>query len=280
MKKVELNDLPKYTNWISRLLGIEPFEKKVKSQKELEREYEGEKWGPLLERIKNNHAAGLEEIDKWNYVNDERCVWLKDGLYLMPVYEVYNAYINLVCETILPYIDKVSAVVELGSGYGNISLNLAKRLKLTDVPIFMGELSKSGVEASKIIAEREGIAIRAEQCNFFDLDLSTFDVPADSLIFTSFALVSIPSVPNDFCDRLLSVNPKYLVLFEPCKELYDPNTLIGLMRRRYIDINDYNQKIYTYFTQLNKLSLISIQESVIGINPLLPVSVLVFKVES
>ena len=46
-RSASLNELPLYSRWPARLLGIEPFERKIKNETELNREYELEQWTSL-----------------------------------------------------------------------------------------------------------------------------------------------------------------------------------------------------------------------------------------
>ena len=53
-RSASLNELPLYSRWPARLLGLEPFERKIKNETELNREYELEQWNPLLESAKES----------------------------------------------------------------------------------------------------------------------------------------------------------------------------------------------------------------------------------
>lgn len=52
-KKYTLDDLPRFSPWPARLLGLEPWGQRTKSSDEILREYEHENWGPLLAIVAN-----------------------------------------------------------------------------------------------------------------------------------------------------------------------------------------------------------------------------------
>jgi len=59
------------------------------------------------------------------------------------------------------------------------------------------------------------------------------------------------------------------VLFEPCKELFDLTTIHGILKIRYIEINDYNKNIYSYFAKSSRLNLIKIEKKRIWIKSII-----------
>ena len=59
-----IDDLPKYSPWPKRLLSQDPFEVKNKSEKEVLREFEDERWGGLLEKVRALTSPTLLDIEK------------------------------------------------------------------------------------------------------------------------------------------------------------------------------------------------------------------------
>jgi hypothetical protein len=67
---------------------------------------------------------------------------------------------------------------------------------------------------------------------------------------------------------------------EPCYEHCEGKTLLGLMRRRYIEVNDYNTNLVTVLREQRDRGVIDILEelpAVFGSNPLLAASVIVWR---
>ena len=63
MKEILFNDLPRYINWIKHTLSRRDFAIKYKTEEEVIREYDNEKWGGLLEKVKKSLNPSLEEVE-------------------------------------------------------------------------------------------------------------------------------------------------------------------------------------------------------------------------
>jgi hypothetical protein len=66
-----------------------------------------------------------------------------------------------------------------------------------------------------------------------------------------------------------------VVHFEPCYEHCDRQTLLGLMRQRYFEVNDYNTNLSTLLHEAENQALVRILEekpAIVGSNPFLVAS--------
>jgi len=279
--KYTINDLPKFSPWPARLIGIEPMEQKHKTPEEIMREYEHEKWGPLLENIRElKRDVSIEEVAKLALkdVRPSLCS-IADHFELLDPIDARQKYLKLVESTLRPYLP-ASALVELGAGYGSVILALAKREKFNQMRIMAGEYSASGVELIKRIAVFHRIDIEAEHCDFNLPTITNLAIPANALIFTSMATPYVSKLSVDFVRSLLAYHPKRVIHIEPCFEHCNTDTLIGILRRRYIEVNDYNINLVTLLHDQQSKGLIRIIEerpAVLGPNALLPVSVIVWE---
>ena len=68
-------------------------------------------------------------------------------------------------------------------------------------------------------------------------------MPKDAVVYTSHSIEQIPTLDDSFVHGLIRRAPRLVVHFEPCYDDQDDKTLIGLMRRRYIELNDYNRNL-------------------------------------
>jgi hypothetical protein len=187
-------------------------------------------------------------------------------------------YLKMVDHALEPYLP-ASALVELGAGYGSVIFSLAKRKKFSRMRIMAGEYSASGVELTKQIAMFENLTVDAAHCDFAMPNITSLPIPAGALLFTSYATPCVPVLSSDFVKSLLTYHPKAVVHIEPCYEHCAQNTVLGLLRRRYIEVNDYNTNLVTLLHDQQSKGLIQILEErplVFGLNPLLPVSVVVW----
>ena len=274
--KFTVNDLPLYNPWVKKLLGLEEFIPKIKNEKELEREYENEKWGVLLKKTEESEiACSIENVDSIAFDgNSETFSFYNDELLKSTYGELHKKYIELVYATVSPYLP-APAIVELGSGYGTVILNLAKYLK-KDQSLIAAEFAASGVKIIRRIADFENFNLKAGSCNFYDLNLDDLNIPAGSIIFTSFATTCIPELPNTFLDALLATNPKLVIHFEALYEHCDDD-LFGLLRKKYIMVNDYNKNLLTLVDNHPNITITERILPIIGINPLLCASILHWK---
>lgn len=285
MKPVEnytLDDLPRFSPWPARLLGHEPWKPKQKTPEEITREYETEKWGPLLERVKASGASvRVNQVDAWmlGSAPDVLCA-TNDGKWeLMPALKAHLRHLDLVERELKRYWP-ATALVELGCGYGSVILSLAKRLGLKGQPVLAGEYTESGVALVKLLAQSQGMAIDAQPCDFLRQPMTKLPVPPGALIFTSYATSTIPMLPAGFIDSLAAWQPRAVVHFEPCYEHCPPETLLGLLRKQYIKANDYNRNLLTELRgaqKRGKIEIINEQAAVFGMNALFPASIIAWR---
>ena len=136
------------------------------------------------------------------------------------------------------------------------------------------------MELIKLLAKKQECNIIAGRCNFYSKGLADFKIPCEAVIFTSYATMYIPEISADFVKSVCELNPSVVISVEPCYEHYSDETLLGMMRSRYIQVNDYNRNLVSLLHEqqrLGKIIILEEQINVFGINPLLPASILVWK---
>ncbi len=274
--KFSINDLPLYNPWVKKLLGLEGFSPKIKNEEELEREYENEKWGVLLKNIEERGIpSSIENVDSIAFDgNSETFSYYKDEFIKSTYGDLHKKYIDIVFAAVSPYLP-APAIVELGSGYGTIIMNLAKYLE-KDQLLIAAEFAPSGVKIIRKIADFENFNLKAGSCNFYDLNIGDLNIPDGSIIFTSFATTCVPELPNSFLDALLATNPKLVIHFEALYE-HCGDDLFGLLRKKYIMANDYNKNLLTLVENHPNITITEHTLPIIGTNPLLCVSILHWK---
>jgi hypothetical protein len=276
-----VNDLPKYSPWPARLLGLEKWEQKIKTPTEITREYEYEKWGPLLEKVeKVNTPLSVEDVDELVFRDNPNLVCsVGDHLTLLNYREAHKKYLDLLEKILKKYLP-ASALIELGAGYGSVIIPLARRKKFCNLPIYAGEYTASGTKLIGILSQREKKQILTGHCDFNLPNFLDFEIPHEGIIFTSFSAHYLPTMTPDFIESFLSLKPKIIINIEPCYDHFSSNTLMDLMRRKYIEVNDYNRNFVTLLKKFEKDGKIEILEEtpeLFGTNPLLPASVIVWR---
>jgi hypothetical protein len=277
---ITLDDLPKHSPWPARLLGITPVTQRRKTPAEVTREFDGEKWGPLRDFCSSNgRNVGLDEADEWVYRDVTQAPRFIQGEFSVAApLDTHRQFRDWVAE-VLAGLMPMAALVELGCGYGSVLLDIARRPPFRGLPVVAAEYTASGAAATALLAEAEGLLVTVGRCDFRQPGVTDLTVPPGSVIFTSSAAMYVPELANTFVDSFLALRPKAVVHFEPCHEHARPDSMLGLLLRRYIEVNDYNRNLVTLLkarAAAGDLQLQAEQPIVFGTNPLLPVSLLVW----
>jgi len=273
--------LPRFSPWPARLLGVTPWQQRHKSRDEVLREYEREKWGPLLGRARA--AAGslsLDAVTAWlNEGEAEHICSEGDALGLMSPQESHRVYVDVVANALAPHAAN-APLVELGAGWGSVLLTLLRRAPFAGRRAWAGELTDSGIALIGLIAQAEGMRVNVGRCDLSSTAIAEFPVPAGAVVFTAMAMPYVREVEQRLLSTIASWRPRAVVHVEPCYEHFSTDTLLGMLRRRYVELNDYNRNLLTALRTLEragKARIVEERPAVFGRNPLFPVSVLVWK---
>ena len=278
MTRVDLNDLPQWSPWPSRLLGMELWNEPSRTIEKVDQEYDKHKYGRCLSH--HSESGGIltpEEVKQFEFGQDLAttiCVSQRNDLVLMSLKEARSRFYQLIVEMMRHEIGQSTTVIELGCGYGYNLWMLRQRF--LNKYFVGGEQSANAVRlASNLFHEDQ--MIKVLQFDFYDPLYDIFkNVEHPITIFTSHAIEQLPKVIT-FFDAMLRNRTKIKAVFhfEPVYELHDTQTLLGLMRRRYAELNDYNRDL---LSQLRKWSdhirIVRIETDVFGMNPLNPTSVI------
>ncbi len=281
MPPYTLDDLPRFSPWPARLLGAAPWTPRRKTPEEIIREYDREKWGPLLERVKaHSGPLSLDLVENWTFSESPPSLcWVGGGFELMTAREALDRRIALMRELLIPYLP-APAIVELGAGYGSILLALGGDPVFQGIPLIAGELSPTGVEVINMIAAAEGLPVRASTWDLNAARDGALAAPPGAVVFTSYATTCVPKLGEDFLAVLGSWKPRVVVHFESCFEHADEGSLFGMLGRRYIQVNDYNTNLLTLLKEreaAGSLRIVAERPRVFGPNPLLAASVVVWE---
>lgn len=275
-----LNELPKYSEWPSRLLGEKPFIKRIKDYESVIREYDVDKWGQMLAIANTDNSFKLGDGDKFELGDDtDQIIWANQRLEKSSSYRSRDQYKTLLKEVLQTH-HSGESIVELGAGFGSIILYIAKQEVFKNSQFYAGEFTQSGVDLIKTLSKREGIKITADTCDLAARKITDLNIPCNSIIYTSMAMPYIQNVPHHFCQSLASFNPKLVIHFEPCFDFFDKDTSLGLMQRRYVEMNGYNQDLFQQLQSAQDRKEIDIQfieKNIFGENPFFPVSIIAWK---
>ena len=280
-----LDDLPCHSPWPARLLGLEPWEPRQKTRAEILREYEREKWAPLLARFRHARAqgspAGLADVDRWftPSASEDTLVTVNDEWQFMRPTTVRERYLGLIESALARWCPRPDALVELGAGYGGVLLHLL-RGTYSRVPAIGLDVCPSGVALLSEIARAEDLNVVAGTCDLTSPSVTDHAIPPRALFYTSYATSCVPNLPGEFVARLASFRPMLVVHFEPLFEHARQDTLLGLLRRRYVEVNGYDRSFLGTLrmaVQDGRIEILDELPNVFGANPLFAASVVVWR---
>ena len=274
---LSLDDLPRYSEWPARLLGLEAYPVRYKGETDVRREYEVDKWGTLLRQVRALDAPTVLDVEAVFVDLDAELPCYEDGtLFMGTERTMLDKHLGLYEATLRPYLDNASALVELGAGYGSKLLGLCGREGFADLPLYAGEYTSTGRELIELVSRSSLREIKVGHCDFRNMRIEGLHVPENAVIFTSYATHYVPMLAAGFIDFLAALKPRAVIHFEPCYEHFDGPTLHGLMCRRYVELNDYNRNLASLVEEHRAAGRIStrVQRNVLGSNPFLPLSII------
>ncbi len=277
MEELKLDDLPQYSPWPARLLGLAGWTVATRTLEKVEREYDRDKYAQCLEFYQSSgEHVSPEAIKRFEYgsgLSQGLCVSVGNRLYECSLEEARHRYYEMIYNGILEAAREANCIVELGAGYG-FNLWMLRQQGITQLAMG-GEFSKNAVVlASQLFQSDPNITV----LHFNFLEPRSYEL-LESLrppimVFTAHAIEQLPS-----CDVVLDSLARYRALigsifhFEPIYELHD-DSLFGLMRRRYAEVNDYNTDLLSQLKKRSWIRICEVQPHAFGLNPLNPTSVI------
>ena len=269
MRPLRLSELPAWSPWPARLLGLDRFDAPQRDVEKVDAEYNRDKWLKCLEAFRESgrtmDARALRLLAYGGNAQQPRAAVHRGRLVATTVGALLDAYDEILAEAMATVIAGSRTVVELGSSFGQVLWGLAQRFP--DRAYRGGEYSENAVTLAKELYA-QGPDISIGRLNFYD---DAYDVleraEGPVTVFTSQAIEQIPSAAH-IVDVLAKYRDKIVSVFhlEPSYELYD-ESLLGLMRRRYIELNDYNRDLIGVLQGRSDIRVVRLEPEVIGWNP-------------
>ena len=275
---ISFDEIAKYSQWPSRLLSLVPFQALYKSSAEVKREFGDEKWGRLFDAFKEKSVLALEDIEamEQDLDNEIPCYEKSLGFFLTRARQANAQQIKIYESVLSKYAKNSNGLVELGAGYGSKIFRLSNLPIMKNLPLAAAEYTQSGCNLINLLAQKTDKSIKVGHCDFTQLHVSGIDIPEKSIIFTSYSVHYVPKLKAEFVDFLNNFKPRVVVHFEPCYEYFNPNSLHGLMCKRYMELNGYTTNIASSIIKgCNRIGAsIEIEKNVFGANPFLPFSII------
>jgi len=278
MRPIELNELPRYTSRVQELIGAAST-KRPKNRQEITREFGLDKWGGLLAQWRAN-PCGVDGVRGLQTTSDAAQAGMIDGqLISMTPAESLESQVDAVERVLL--VDPSRHLVEIGCGYGPILFELLRRDRVEYDSILGIEFTEQGVELARCLAKwhEYGNRLCFHQGDFTVARITDAVLPRQSDVLTSFAL----SYVSDMSQALLNIvrlEPRRVIHFEPVSQDFDDRTLLGMLQRRYVELNDYNAGLKEELARLERegtIELLAEYPLIWGGNCLSPLSCLVWQ---
>ncbi|WP_128476162.1 class I SAM-dependent methyltransferase [Halorussus pelagicus] len=279
MRELALDDLPKHSPWPARILDPEGADDDA--------EYGGtgvsaydEVYANLHGLLESNPETGFRELQRSaNRYAEESPVPISraEELYLVDVDEKQTLQDEALVASLAGTLDGGETVVSLGCGWGYELGVLAAAYP--DCEFVGGDPAENGVALGRaLFGDRERIRIEP-----FDFRDETWDLlegvlaerdPDDVVVFTQGSLTALPSVRDIVTETLAGYADRVRegVHLEHVYELHPEETLLGLLRRGYTDLRDYNDDLLTSLRVAEGIEVSSATYDVVGGNPLHPLS--------
>ena len=269
LKELDLNELPKMSAWPARLLGLAIFGEVKRDLAKIKKEYSDDKWQKCHDILEASNFKLSPHDLRMNYheftSGDLRPCLLNNKLHLARIADIMPIYDALIDKLVRPSLQQTGQLVELGCGPGFIMNMLSRRFP--KARYMGGDFADSAIElAKKLYPDQKHISV--QKLDFYADSFSVLEnAEGQVTVFTCQALEQIPD-----CSKTIRTLAKYrdkierVVHLEPSYELYD-DTLMGLMRKRYIEINDYNRNLIGTLRSTADIEVMSCEPCVIGWNP-------------
>jgi hypothetical protein len=276
MRPLSLDELPAHTDWVARLLNAPAGTLFEKTRSSIYREYETDKWAAIWADIQSRRLT-LDEIEASQFGGKEEiAISVQSELYGATPIEARKALASLIADKVSRFHHPGSTVAELGAGTGAIIARIARDSRFATSKFAAGDFSPSSIKVIDYVAQTEAVSIRTGIFDFHS-DTSELYLPPGCTLVFSFTIALVQGMTTKFWARLATMHPGAIVIAEPIYQHYRGNSLLGLLRRRYYDANDYNKEILPSIEDAERRGLLTItdvEENVIGINPLCPISLI------
>jgi hypothetical protein len=272
-RPLDLNDLPRWRpEWSRRLLGLTAFETPVRSVEKIEEEYNRDKWARALAMYEESggtlSALRIREVMTDSTPEAERACIVDGGLAVSTCVAQYRMLFDLLEMWFGDSVAQSRSVVELGTAFGAFVTELSKRFT---APAFAGaDFSENGVRLAKRLNEGNS-RLSFRQVDFYEPRYDVLDAMEGPVtVFTAQAIEQLPSAAP-FVDTLLKHRDKVRSVFhlEPVFEVQD-DSLIGLMRQRYLEMNDYCRDLLGQLqarAKAGEIEIRRVEPDLFGFNP-------------
>lgn len=259
-------------------MGLERWDTEARTEAKVKQEYDENKYRACLEHYRSEGPMDPERLRWFELASQDLspesqvCVSRGDDLYVASAREGVEAYGDLLRQAMVAGLTDRGTVLELGAGYG-YNLWLLRR-EAPNSRYVGGEYSRNAVALAEVMYQ-EIPNIEIVRFNFNEPASFSF---LDSLEppITVFTLHAVEQLQDSgtFLEELSRRRERIgtVIHVEPVWDLHC-DSLMGIMRRRYAVMNDYNRDLWRRLSSDPEIEILDTRSDVFGFNPLHPVSV-------
>lgn len=281
VKRVAIDDLPKYSEWPSRLLQLTDWDMCTRDTERSKKEY-AKKWRNIFTLFKKYKKYKFEKALDRLYIESgstEFLVFVAGSFYWVENSSEYWDYYYsfLICQ-LKKYINSDDTLIELGSGWGrNLFYLYTHSLYGKGIG---GELTTEGIDSANVIASHYQLPITFYKFDYNKPSKFFLSKMKGAAVLTQNSIEQIPNIKASTLLKIAQACPKVVCHFEPVYEHNANPTMFHLMCRRYTEMNDYNRNLLSVLKQLEQkgyLQIIKEQQNVIGTTAFNPCSIIIWK---
>jgi hypothetical protein len=262
------------------MLAGESLPQRSKTEAEIVREYDVEKWGGLLlEAERTGRGFTFAAVDQLNMDGLDHCVSVRGDVMSWEEHAVATRRFRRMVGRELRALMPASALVEFGAGYGGMFFPVARALRKSRPKLIALEFTRSGRELLARISNAEEQPVTVGACDLGAPAITSVAIPDGAVLFTCFSAHYVPVLSQNIIHSLCALRPKAVVHFEPLVHPELQSTTMGLLRHRYLESNDYNRNLLEVLEEAERAGRIridSVEANWFGLNPLLPASRIVW----
>ena len=290
---VALEDIHDYTTWPYRLICGADLEQKFRTRKKVLSEYNETKWASILGLVREEDSRKYSTVTEFLDATNKK-IWSSLDLGMNTLISYDDTKIKDVlsmenrerCQVEFKYLVLTKflaghdSIVEIGSGYGKVLCYLLDRFpEITFAAC--GDLSKNGVETTKILADRFHLNIKCFVHDHYEPNVGLMACCRDAIVFTSQTLEQTPETPCALIEALIDAAPAYVVHFEPIQEQSAKrDDLLNNLRVKYSEVCDYNkdlERVLLNYVKEDRIDIVLNMRNIFGTNIFNPMSVIVWR---
>lgn len=266
MKQVTLNEYLNAKNvWVEKLLGDVSCNKRNRTLEQIEKEYNIDVYAKRLEEARND-LEGFRKRLLYSIYDTETFATVNDEIYLMPACMYTALRRNRIMQQIEKYLGDES-ICELGAGNGQ---NIIWLQEYQNRKLYGGEYSENAVTLARMLG------FEMYKFNYYEeSDYSLIKPNSSILTVHSIEQISDAATVIDSL-RKMKHNINYVLNFEPIRN-QERKDLIGFLRNKYAEINDYNHNLLDLLKNGEDIEIVHSEFDAFGNNPLNPTSIFVWK---